>query len=357
MKRTVLSPVSALRLFMAVAGLSFLALAVAAINTPDAPEGARMALRELSAKAEAGDPEALYRLSTVYERGFDTIAPDTIRALSLLRRSAEAGWAAAQNLYGFRLYNGTGMPRDRRQGLDWMEKAALAGDITAANNLGWLLLEGSANRHDAADAAFWLDKAARGGMPQAMAMLGDLYREGRGVECDTVRARGLYDAAIDAGLADAQLKLLAMDGERWKEFTPAEAVGLGLHYYTRRAPYLGVILFSQAAGAAPCACDSMECKAVGQAHALLGDAMTRALGADYNHDEALRHYFTAARLGNPSAQYILSELLEIFPDALQELGLPEAPTADEQSAAYWLERARAAGISDASSAAKALVSF
>lgn len=346
-----------MRLFIAVTALSALALTVMATGEQGAPERARMALRELSTKAEAGDPAAMYRLATVYERGFDTIAPDSVRALKLLRSSAEAGWPAAQNLYGFRLYNGNGMPRDRKRGLDWMEKAAMAGDITAANNLGWLLLEGSANRHDAADAAFWLDKAAKGGVPQAMAMLGDLYREGKGVECDTLKALELYDAAIDAGLADAQLKLLSMENESWKRLNPDEALRLGLRYYTRRAPYLGVVLFSQAAEADPYACDSLYINHVAQAHALLGDAMTRALGADYDYDGALRHYFTAARLGNPSAQYILSELLEIFPDALQELELAEAPTADERSASYWQEKAQAAGIADAANAAKALVGY
>ncbi|MCM1376860.1 MAG: sel1 repeat family protein [Clostridium sp.] len=324
-------------------------VASVALASATPPEQSRTALRELSLRADSGDAKALYQLSRLHFYGYDTIPVDTALSLSLLLKSAESGYPPAQNLYGFRLYNGTGIKSDKRAGIDWMEKAAMAGDVTAANNLGWLLLEGTDNRHSDSDAAFWLEKAAAAGMPQAQAMLADLYLQGRGVSRDSTHARNLYNKAIDAGLGDAQLKLLEMDHLRWKELPSKEALALGLNYYTRRAPMLGVILFEQVANDSTAGADASH------AHALLGDAMTRALGADYNHDESLRHYFIAARGGNPSAEFILSELLEIFPDALRDINVSPPPTSDEQSAFYWMEKARDAGILNAEEAAKALL--
>ena len=58
---------------------------------------ARRSYEAFERKAESGDPEAMYRLSALLERGFDTIPADTARSVSLLKRSARAGYAPAMN--------------------------------------------------------------------------------------------------------------------------------------------------------------------------------------------------------------------------------------------------------------------
>ncbi|MCM1152471.1 MAG: sel1 repeat family protein [Muribaculum sp.] len=304
--------------------------------------GADDALSQLFSQAETGDPTAIYRLARLYDAGYDSIPADTLKANSLYLEAARKGLPAACNMYGFRLYNGIGMNPDRRQGLDWMEKAALDGDITAASNLGWILLDGSGVYHDDKKAAFWLSRAAEAGMPQAQSMLADLYITGRGVPADSLRAESLYNEAINSGLSDVQFKLLDIKRKEWEILEPAQAVNLGLKYYNGRAPFIGVHLFRQAAKAGDA-----------RAHALLGDAMTRARGTAYNHDKAIEEYFTAARLGNAPAQFVIGELLEIFPDALTIIGMDLS--ADENTAAFWLEKAAGAGVTDAQKATAALL--
>lgn len=314
-------------------------LATAAVSGP------RIALRELAERADAGQPDAIYQLARLHDTGFDSIPVDSVRASDLFRQAAEKGYAPAQNQYGFRLYNGLGgLKADPYKGLEWMEKAAMAGDPTAANNLGWLLMEGKDIRHDFEDAAFWLGKAADAGMPHAMSMLADLFREGKGVEKDSLKAISLYNRAIEAGLGDAQLKLLSMQEKAWKDLSADEAIATGLYYYTHRAPALGVRLFEQAAD-----------EGSPLAHALLGDALTRAQGASYNHDLALKHYFLAAKGGVPAAEFVIGELLEFFPDALDALTGVGEISDDERSAAYWLGRAAEAGITEAAQATESLL--
>lgn len=321
-----------------------LAFGAYAQETADSVTAQRKALRSLVARAGHGEPDALFHLARLHEQGYDSIPVDTLRAVSLYRRSAEAGYAPAENYYGFLMYKGIGMPKDTRAGIDWIAKAAAQGNATAANNLGFLLLEGDGMTPRPEQAVYWLRRANENGVPEAAAMLGDLYREGRGVEQDSLKAVALYNEAILAGLRDAQLKLLNMQGPEWEKLPAAEKTAYGRFYYTHGAPSLGVWFFERAAAE-----DDPE------AMALMGDALTRALGAAYDHDRALDYYYRAARAGNAPAQFVLGELLEFFPDSLDVLPYADEIPDDHRSGSYWLQLARQAGISDAESATRALL--
>jgi TPR repeat protein len=65
----------------------------------------------------------------------------------------------------------------------------------------------------------------------------------------------------------------------------------------------------------------------------------------------------SARLGNPASQFVVGELLEMFPDAFNEL--PEEDTSqlsdEEYSAIYWYELAAEKGITDARKATEYLL--
>lgn len=306
------------------------------------------AIRDLRKRAESRDPEAMYQLARLYETGYDSIAADSVRSMQLYKKAADAGYPKAQNYYGFLLYQGRGVERDRAKGLHLMEQAAMAGDPTAANNLGFLMLDTEGIEPNYENAAFWLRRAADSGMPQAQSSLADLYREGKGVPVDTLRAVELYDKAISKGLVDAQIKLLDMMEREWSGLNAEESLKLGLKYYTHGGETIGVILFGQAA-------EEGNAKAL----ALLGDAFTRARGADYDHDRALQCYALAAEKGDPSAQFILSELLEIFPDALDALdpviGAETIP-ACHRNARYYREQAENGGVLNAEQAQKRLLS-
>lgn len=320
---------------------SFSALAISLfLALPSQALTLRERVEALEKKAAEGDAEAKYHLSTLYEHGFDSIPADSVRARQLLSEAAEGGYAPAQNYYGFLLY-----PSDHAAGREWLAKAAAQGDMKAVSNLGFLLLEPDslldAEQRSARDreAAELLHRAAEADIPTAMATLGDLYREGRGVPLDSLEAERLYLGAVARGLPDAERKLLDMNILRYQTLSPDSALTEGIRASKSGAYTVAFNLYSKAAeGRIP------------KAYSLLGDAYSSAKGTDYSHELAIRNYYAAAVGGDPSAQFILAELLEIFPDALKGL----APLPEYSSPEFWYEKARAAGITSARAAFRRL---
>ncbi len=314
----------------------------------------RLGVRELSRKAAAGDPKAIYDLAVLHDIGYDSVPVDSAISTALYRLAAEKGFGPAMNYLGYRYFKGDYVRQDVDSALFWLVKAAGAGDMKAANNLGFLLSHDDAVTRDYPQAVYWLTKASDAGLPVAQSLLADLLRQGLGAEKDTVAAERLYMAAIEQGLEDAQLKLLTMKGWDWERLSPDSAVNLGRYYYSHRAPLIGVTLFQNAAE-----------HENPDALALLGDAYSRAIGAEYNHDKALEYYLKAALLNQPSAQFVIGELVDIFPDALTDsvpaalikTFYPDSVPSGITTAPYWYEKAASAGIPDAASAASALLKY
>ncbi|MDE5903246.1 MAG: sel1 repeat family protein [Muribaculaceae bacterium] len=330
-------------------------------------------LQALEAAADSGVPEAMYRLSALFERGYDSIPADSARSMRLLAGAAEKGYLPACNYLGYRLMQ---LGRSK-EGLEWIERAAVAGDAKAQSNLGFLLTEGKVVKRDPEKAVFWLRKGAENGSATAASMLGDLYRDGLGVACDTAAAAKCYLAAVDAGLADAAYKLEAMMAPRWAALPYADQLALALYFYPGRAPGVAIPILERLAHAEPpqvagygdaagdSAGDSVDGAPDGsgaaepgvnagevsaRAAALLGDAYTRALGVPYDHDRSLLYYWRSAEQGYAPAQFVVAELLEIFPDALDSL------TAAPPSAEELMQCAAEAGINSAKEATEALFS-
>lgn len=309
-------------------------------------ESPRGPLEEIVEKASEGDGAALYILATLHDRGFDTIPVDSVRSTELYRLAAEKGNVEAMNYLGFRLLSGevSAIGRDADEGFQWLERAADAGDLKAASNIGWLFMEGKYLTRDYAEAAYWFDKAARGGLPIARSLLGDLYRDGLGMAPDSLKADSLYREAFESGLADAGYKLADLRKNHYSGLSSRALTQEGLYYYLRSAPSEGVKLFYEA----------ME-KGDAKAMALLGDAYSRAIGVPYDHDLSMKYFLEAALAGDPSAEFVIGELLDIFPDALdslEEAGL-EIPSL---SPTYWYEKAAESGVSDAEEATRRLLS-
>lgn len=303
----------------------------------------RAAFTALQAKAESGDADALFRLSRVYEDGYADIPSDTLRADSLLIKAATLGNPSAQNYLGFKYYRGDRFPKDPHLALQWIQKAADAGDPKSFNNLGWLLMEGEGVEHDYKKASYWLSRAADAHLPVAMSQLADLYREGKGVEKDTLRAETLYLDAVKGGLPDAQFKLLSMNRDRYLLLSPVEAIALGHEMHSAGAVVPAVYLFGVAAEAGDA-----------DGYALLGDAYSRGEGVGYDYKLSLEYLWRGAIGGNPSAQFIIGELLEMFPDAWQELPEEIRPEGEKRNGKYWLEQAATQGVDNASEAARRL---
>ena len=251
-----------------------------------------------------------------------------------LRARAAEGDAEAMNYLGYLLINGSeDMEKDVAEGLQWLARAASAGDVKAASNLGWLYLNGEVVDRDVELAVKWFEQASEAGLPVAQSILGDLYLEGRGVRQDSVAADSLYRKAFEGGLRDAGFKLYALNSGKYAALSPEEKVKTGKYYYLSSVPSEGVKLFYQAAE-----------EGSAEALALLGDAYTRAVGVPYDHALSLKYYVEAAEAGNPSAMFVIGELLDIFPDALK--GNPEWEGVSDDPA-YWYGKAAEEGVTDA----------
>lgn len=335
------------------------------------PEEVRLRVREVAGRAAEGDPEAIYQMATIYERGFDSIPRDSIKAVELYREAAGKGNLNSQNYLGYYLIKNAANPSDASEGLEWLEKAAIAGDPKAQSNIGFLLLGGNGVEQDYEKAAFWLERAAAAGVATASSMLGDLYRDGLGVARDSLQAEAHYYAAFDAGLADAAYKLEAMSASQWAQSSDEEQLATALHFYTRRAPQVAIPILVRLSdgdsGNIGATMDSLADNTVkARASALLGDAYTRGLGVAYNHEKSTEYYFKGALLGDSSAAFIISELLEIFPDALQDIS-SEMKKADQIRAGeindaelndpqYWRTKAAESGVTSAEEAMRHLFS-
>lgn len=313
----------------------------------------REAVREVAMRAENGEADALYHLSTLYERGYDSIPQDTILAMDLLRRSAEQGYPPAANLLGYRLIAGELTEKNPDEGFVWIEKAAEEGDPKALNNIGYLLLYGDSLQRNPEKAAYWLQRAADGGNVSAISMLGDLYRDGHGVARDSIRAESLYRLAFDKGLADAGYKLAAINAEITDSLPAPALLCEGLYYFNRTAPSIGVRYFRELADSLKIGERNMTPDIRAAAKALLGDALSRGYGSGYDYELSNRYFFESAQEGNPSAAFVISELLEILPDALSSL-LQPSDSPDLSSADYWREVAAQKGVNNAADAMRRL---
>jgi len=370
--------------------LYFLMLLVTLSVAAMTPE-ARRSFHAFEQRAENGDPEAQYRLSILLEQGFDTIPADTIRSISMLRRSARAGYAPAMNYLGYLYqYGFPSAPASDQfilQNTDsaqyYLHRAAVAGDPKAAHNLAYLLLNPSASGQETDDENGWfgqkeksdslavnyLTQAAEAGLPQSQTLLADLCVQGRGLAPDTLRAITLYEKAIAAGFHDAELRLLNMIGHKFDTLEPYDALSEAVRYWKTGAYAISTAILlhltstmpPDATAAITCKSDSVAIRAayiLGRAYALLGHACSHGQGVQYDHRRANEYFARAAMLGDPSAQFILAETLEIFPDALASL-FPNLSYEQAESLTPQRLRENAAnsGITTAEAATRALLTL
>jgi TPR repeat protein len=123
-------------------------------------------------------------------------AEDTDGTVKFLRAKAEGGDAEAQFDLSSRYYTGKGVQEDRSLSLQWLEKAAEQGHEKA--------LEVLVRRRglDAEKVAHWCRKAAKQELTWAMYDLAGLYFHGKGMSEDRARAVALYQNLAKSEASD-----------------------------------------------------------------------------------------------------------------------------------------------------------
>jgi len=120
-------------------------------------------VKEMRAKAEGDDGEALYWLGAWYEHGENGLAEDEAQARAWYERSAAARDPKGLAEFGFYLLNGIGGPQDNALGLDMVRQAAALGSDVAAYTLGQAFFLGQDGLpKDHAQARVWLEKVVDG---------------------------------------------------------------------------------------------------------------------------------------------------------------------------------------------------
>jgi hypothetical protein len=184
-----------LGLWLAISLVTLPASAVAQTAAVSREAASEPAIAVLRQEADAGNPEAQYKLALRYLDSTSQLHNDT-EGLQWLQRAADAGHALSQVSLGLIYRSGDhGVKQDFLEAVKWLRKASEAGDPHGQSELGFMYERGEGLPKDEAEAArlYWL--AADQGLPIALFDLGFMYEEGRGVPADAERAVKLYEKA------------------------------------------------------------------------------------------------------------------------------------------------------------------
>jgi uncharacterized protein len=157
----------------------------------------------LETAAEAGDPEAMFELARMYERGIG-VEQDVDKALALFRRSAGEGFADAINDLGFLYYQGgLGVPRDPKKAIEMFERAADRRHPEAMFNFAALIDDGVVTDKRPDDAAEYLYRALRSGNEEVLNQLSENPKMFKGSTRRSLQQK-LSERAFYTGTIDGQ---------------------------------------------------------------------------------------------------------------------------------------------------------
>lgn len=118
-----------------------------------------------------GERIAEYELALLYGTGRG-VARDDARALTWLRKSAEADVPRAQYLLAAIYWRGRyGVEMDPAKAATWLKRAAEQGYPDAEYALGLAYHQGRGVPKNPSSAYIWIERAARHGQPQAVAAM------------------------------------------------------------------------------------------------------------------------------------------------------------------------------------------
>jgi len=151
----------------AMLGLGYMSLA-ANDKTRFKPERAFALFTEAAGK---GDPEAMFELGKLYEKGIGT-DQDVGKALALYQKAADLGFADAINDLGFLYYQGAvGQKPDRKKAVELFLKAADLRHPQAMYNVAALIDDGAVAGKTPDDAGRYLYAALRTGVKDVLDQL------------------------------------------------------------------------------------------------------------------------------------------------------------------------------------------
>jgi TPR repeat protein len=145
----------------------------------DVPRNQKEAIEWISKSAAQNNEQAEFLLGNIYagDNGFN---PDYKKAVKHFQRSAELGFANAQNFLALCYFAGSdklGIPQDLTKAAQWLRKSAEQGNDTAQTFLAGLYMEGKGVPQDRAEGEKWFRKAAAKGNKEAKEFVERLEKE------------------------------------------------------------------------------------------------------------------------------------------------------------------------------------
>ncbi|WFE91047.1 caspase family protein [Roseibium porphyridii] len=157
----------------------------------------------LKTAAEAGDPEAMFELARMYERGIG-VEQDVDKALELFRKSADEDFADAINDLGFLYYQGgLGVTRDPKKAIEMFGRAADRRHPEAMFNYAALIDDGVVDGKQPDDAAEFLYRALRSGNEEVLNQLSENPKMFKAATRRSLQ-RKLSERAFYSGSIDGQ---------------------------------------------------------------------------------------------------------------------------------------------------------
>lgn len=163
---------------------------------------------ELLKKAEAGDAKSQYLVALDYDIGnlLRGAEPDVEKVIYWYTKSAQQGYAEAQNELAVCYEQGKYVKKDLKVAAYWYEKAAAQNHALANKQLGYLYKDGAGVEKNKSKADLYFKKSlqlyladAERGDEFAMYMVGECYFFGDGVEKDLDIAKSWYEKAAALG--------------------------------------------------------------------------------------------------------------------------------------------------------------
>lgn len=269
------------------------------------PDDRAKAIEELRPAVAQGDPKAERILGWIHLDQFERTGDsnDISIARELLEKSANAGDAGAQCLWGIILEEGAGGAPDPAAAMAWFRKSALAGHRRGQFRLGMAYYNGLIVERDPVEAACWLDAAAQEGSSEAQSMLGALYCDGDGVSRNYETGIAWLVAAITQGDTNALIALGHLF--QYGQGVPRDGLEAQRLYHE-----------AAAAGAA-------------EAH----DKLARLFMADKEYEVAITHIEAAVQMGSLYGEYLMGRSYD--DDVFGRV--------DRKTALAWYERAAEQG--------------
>lgn len=142
---------------------SILGLAYMSLDPESARYNPVKAVKLLTQASEKGEPEAMFELGGLYERGIGT-DQNVVKAVALYEKAAGLNFADAINDLGFLNYQGgLGVPRNQNKALSLFQRAADLGHPEALFNFAALIDDGEVAGKTPVEAAKYLYRALRSG--------------------------------------------------------------------------------------------------------------------------------------------------------------------------------------------------